>query len=81
MTRASQANKQTLNNYWVLKKFNRNLRRSSLLGEELKDTEFANKVKLDINGIHMEPDDYTQAKKELNQKQLKRLRQCLVYSL
>ena len=68
-------------NYWTLKKYRRNLRRASLLNKELEGTESVNKVKMDISGIHMEPDDYTQAQKELNPKQLKRLKQCLVYSL
>ena len=79
--KVSQTQPIITKNYWVLKKYKRNSKRAILLAQELKGTEFANKVKLDINGIHMSSDDFNLAKSSLNQKQLKRLKQCLAYSV
>lgn len=81
MTKVSQTRPIVTSNYWVLKKYKRNSKRAVLLSQELKGTGYAEKVRLDIDGIHMKPDDLAQAKKDLNSRQLKRLRQCLKYSL
>lgn len=79
--KVSQTKPIVTSNYWALKKYKRNSKRAVLLSETLKGTEFASKVRLDINGIHMSEEDYVQAKKSLNPSQLKRLRQCLAYSI
>ena len=79
--KVSQTKPVITSNYWALKKYKRNSKRAVLLSQALKGTEFANKVRLDINGIHMSSEDFAQARKSLNPVQFKRLRQCLAYSI
>lgn len=80
--KVSQAKTQSqLTNYWVAKKFRRNEKRALKLYKILEGTKTAERVRIDLNGISIGENDFSEAQKELNPHQLWKLKQALKYSL